>query len=377
MTARLEPIDEPVRNVRGRHRRRHGRARVAGDRGRRGARRQRTRAVDDPLRRRPTWDRDAAAARDAVPAHVPRRRRLPAPADPAQPRVPPEAGAQRPRPRSRLLRELRPRVVVSVGGYASMPGGARRRRLRIPVVVVSYDRFPGRASRFAARRAAACAVAFPDSPLPRATVTGAPVRRAVLDVDRRRDAATARAALGLPPDRFVVAVMGGSQGSGILNDAVAAMLDACAADRGLAIRHVVGERFAGRRRRHRATDAAACSTSRSATSRRCRSCTRPPTCSSGAAGRARCTRSRSPASRRSSCRGGAAEDHQTANVRGSPRRAPRCCSRSGGSTSWRRSSTGSARTRRPARYWATSARAMGEVHRSGALADLVEAVALA
>jgi undecaprenyldiphospho-muramoylpentapeptide beta-N-acetylglucosaminyltransferase len=144
---------------------------------------------------------------------------------------------------TRLLRDLRPRVVVSVGGYASVPAVLAARRLRIPVVVVSYDRFPGRASRLAARRAAACAVAFADSPLPRAMVTGAPVRRAVLDVDRRRDSATARAVLGMPPDRFVVAVMGGSQGSGVLNEAVAAMLDASAADRGLAIRHVVGERF--------------------------------------------------------------------------------------------------------------------------------------
>jgi undecaprenyldiphospho-muramoylpentapeptide beta-N-acetylglucosaminyltransferase len=144
---------------------------------------------------------------------------------------------------TRLLRDLRPRVVVSVGGYASVPAVLAARRLRIPVVVVSYDRFPGRASRFAARRAAACAVAFPDSSLPRAKLTGAPVRRAVLDVDRRRDGVTARAALGLPPDRFVVAVMGGSQGSGIINEAVTAMLDTCGADRGLAIRHIVGERF--------------------------------------------------------------------------------------------------------------------------------------
>ena len=145
---------------------------------------------------------------------------------------------------TRLLRELGPRVVVSVGGYASLPAVLAARRLRIPIVVVSYDRFPGRASRFAARHAAACAVAFPDSPLPRATVTGAPLRRAVLDVERSRDSATARAALGLPPDRFVLAVMGGSQGSGILNDAVVTMLESRAADRGLAIRHAVGERFA-------------------------------------------------------------------------------------------------------------------------------------
>ena len=148
----------------------------------------------------------------------------------------------------RLLRELRPQVVVSVGGYASMPAVFAARKLGVPIVVVSYDLLPGRASRLAARHAAACAVAFPDSPLPRARHTGAPVRQAVLDVDRRDDRARARSSLGLPPDRFVVAVMGGSQGSGALNDAIDRLVDDHAADGGLAIRHAVGERFVARAR---------------------------------------------------------------------------------------------------------------------------------
>ena len=143
----------------------------------------------------------------------------------------------------RLLRELRPKVVVSVGGYASMPAVLAARKLRIPVVVVSYDMTPGRASQLAARKAAASAVAFPGSPLPRAELTGAPVRQAVLAVDRGRDRAAARTALGLPADRFVVAVMGGSLGSGALNTAVAALLDARRDDTGLAVRHAVGQRF--------------------------------------------------------------------------------------------------------------------------------------
>jgi UDP-N-acetylglucosamine--N-acetylmuramyl-(pentapeptide) pyrophosphoryl-undecaprenol N-acetylglucosamine transferase len=136
-----------------------------------------------------------------------------------------------------------PKVVVSVGGYASMPAVFAARKLGVPIVVVSYDLLPGRASRLAARHAAACAVAFPDSPLPRATETGAPVRQAVLDIDRDRDRARARAEFGLPDDRFVVAVMGGSQGSGVLNEAIWAWLERRAGDRGLAIRHAVGERF--------------------------------------------------------------------------------------------------------------------------------------
>lgn len=143
----------------------------------------------------------------------------------------------------RLLRAEQPAVVVSVGGYASMPAVFAARRLGIPVVVVSYDRTPGRASRLAARRAAACAVAFEGSSLPRATVTGAPIRQAVLDVDRDRDRADARRRLGLPADRFVVAVMGGSLGSGVLNDALDDHLRARADDAALAVYQVAGERF--------------------------------------------------------------------------------------------------------------------------------------
>ncbi len=143
----------------------------------------------------------------------------------------------------RLLRELEPKVVVSVGGYASMPAVFAATALDIPVVVVSFDLLPGRASQVAARRAVACAVAFPDSPLPRATLTGAPVRQSILDVDRAADRSAARAELGVPDDRFLVAVMGGSQGSGVLNTAITELLTSRSGDRGLAVRHVVGERF--------------------------------------------------------------------------------------------------------------------------------------
>ncbi len=143
-----------------------------------------------------------------------------------------------------LLRELRPKVVVSVGGYASMPAVFAARALDIPVVVVSYDRTPGRASRLAARKAAACAVAFENSPLPNATVTGAPVRQEILRVDRSADRTLARARLGIPLDRFLVAVMGGSLGSGVLNAETSRYIEDHRDDTAIAVRQVAGERFA-------------------------------------------------------------------------------------------------------------------------------------
>jgi UDP-N-acetylglucosamine--N-acetylmuramyl-(pentapeptide) pyrophosphoryl-undecaprenol N-acetylglucosamine transferase len=143
----------------------------------------------------------------------------------------------------RLLGRLQPRVVVSVGGYASLPAVLAAAVRRIPIVVVSYDAVAGAASRLAARFAAATAVASPDVDLPRRTVTGAPLRRAILTVDRARDRASAREQLGLPLDRFCVVVVGGSLGSGALNRATTALVARWVGRTDLAVRHIVGERF--------------------------------------------------------------------------------------------------------------------------------------
>lgn len=143
----------------------------------------------------------------------------------------------------RLLRDLRPQVVVNVGGYGSFPATWAARRLGIPYVVVSYDRRPGLVSRLLAPKAAAVAVAFEGSSLPGATLTGAPVRQAVLHVDRAAQRAEARAALGLPDDRFVIAVMTGSLGAKVVNDTVSGLVERWADRRDVAVHHVVGPRF--------------------------------------------------------------------------------------------------------------------------------------
>jgi UDP-N-acetylglucosamine--N-acetylmuramyl-(pentapeptide) pyrophosphoryl-undecaprenol N-acetylglucosamine transferase len=143
----------------------------------------------------------------------------------------------------RLVRDLRPRVVVNVGGYGSFPATWAARRARVPYVVVSYDRRPGVVSRFFARHAATCAVAFPGSTLPHAELTGAPVRQDIIHLDREASRAAARAELDLPADRFVVAVMCGSQGAAAVNTVIAQLVELAAGRRDLAVHHVVGDRF--------------------------------------------------------------------------------------------------------------------------------------
>lgn len=143
-----------------------------------------------------------------------------------------------------LVAALRPRVVVSVGGYASVPASRAALRAGVPLVTVSYDHVPGLATRVFARRAVASAVAFDDTRLPRAVVTGAPVRRALRRLDPVGARAAARARLGLPADATVLAVVGGSLGSAHLNAVARAIVERRGADARLAVLHLAGERYA-------------------------------------------------------------------------------------------------------------------------------------
>ncbi len=143
---------------------------------------------------------------------------------------------------ARLARH-RPRVVVSVGGYAAVPGGVAAAVLRVPLVLVNVDAVPGLAHRVLGRFAAASAVAFPDTPLPRAVVTGAPVRDEVRAVDRTPTAvAEARGQLGLPPDRPVVGVFGGSLGARSINRAASGLARRWAGRADRSLYHVTGRR---------------------------------------------------------------------------------------------------------------------------------------
>jgi UDP-N-acetylglucosamine--N-acetylmuramyl-(pentapeptide) pyrophosphoryl-undecaprenol N-acetylglucosamine transferase len=111
--------------------------------------------------------------------------------------------------------------VVSVGGYASAAASLAAVVLRVPLVLVNVDAVPGAANRLFGRLARASAVGWPDTPLPRAEVTGTPVRPAITAVARDGVArAAARRALGLPEDRATVGVFGGSLGARRINQAV-------------------------------------------------------------------------------------------------------------------------------------------------------------
>jgi UDP-N-acetylglucosamine--N-acetylmuramyl-(pentapeptide) pyrophosphoryl-undecaprenol N-acetylglucosamine transferase len=143
----------------------------------------------------------------------------------------------------RLVQQLSPRVALSVGGYAGLPGALAAALARVPLVVLNVDSVPGAANRLLGRLARANAVAWPSTPLPRAVVTGAPVRRAVRELSRSpQSRAAARSALGLPEGRRVLGVFGGSLGSARINRATEELATLWQHRRDLAVLHVVGRR---------------------------------------------------------------------------------------------------------------------------------------
>ncbi len=142
-----------------------------------------------------------------------------------------------------ILVRRRPRVVVTVGGYAGLPCAVGAILLRVPLVVVSYDAVPGTSNRIVARFATRCAVAFEGSSLPCQVLTGAPLRRSVLEADRSSPGReTARATIGVPPGRFLLAVAGGSLGARRVNEATVGLARSWAGRDDVAIYHVTGER---------------------------------------------------------------------------------------------------------------------------------------
>ena len=119
----------------------------------------------------------------------------------------------------RELGARRARVLISVGGYASVPGVIAAALRRIPIALVEPNAMPGRANRLAARFARGVFVQFEAAAgaLRRAgavSVVGAPLRAALVAAFR---SAPPRRAPGKP---LRLLVFGGSQGARQINDAM-------------------------------------------------------------------------------------------------------------------------------------------------------------
>lgn len=108
----------------------------------------------------------------------------------------------------KLLRGLRPHVVVGVGGYASGPAMLAAVLMRVPTLAYEPNAAPGLANRIVGRMVSAAALNFEESRrfFRNAEVTGVPVRQEFFSLPERAAGAAPR-----------LLVFGGSQGARALN----------------------------------------------------------------------------------------------------------------------------------------------------------------
>lgn len=141
-----------------------------------------------------------------------------------------------------LVRRTKPAAVLGLGGFASAACTLAAVLLRVPLVIAEQNARAGAVNKLTGRFARACAVPFPDVDLPRAVVTGNPVREQIVEAASNVDKATAREQLDLPGERTVLLVFAGSLGSARINDAVYGAVEQWRNRSDLAIYHVVGAR---------------------------------------------------------------------------------------------------------------------------------------
>jgi UDP-N-acetylglucosamine--N-acetylmuramyl-(pentapeptide) pyrophosphoryl-undecaprenol N-acetylglucosamine transferase len=123
-----------------------------------------------------------------------------------------------------LFKKRRPDAVIAMGGFTSAGPVWAGRSMKIPAFLHEANSIPGRANRWLAGSARAIFVMFEGAKARfgnrRVTVAGMPVRSEF----QPGDAAAARMALGLEPNRDVILFMGGSQGATAINDAAMASI---------------------------------------------------------------------------------------------------------------------------------------------------------
>ena len=124
----------------------------------------------------------------------------------------------------KILKQIKPEVLFSKGGFVSVPVVIAARRLKIPVVIHESDFTRGLANKIALPFADTMCTTFKETALAagsKGVYTGSPVRPDILEGDAERG----RIICGFEPGRPIVLIMGGSSGALAINNCVDEALD--------------------------------------------------------------------------------------------------------------------------------------------------------
>jgi UDP-N-acetylglucosamine--N-acetylmuramyl-(pentapeptide) pyrophosphoryl-undecaprenol N-acetylglucosamine transferase len=117
----------------------------------------------------------------------------------------------------KILREVKPDVVIGTGGYVSVAPVACARLMSVPTLIMEQNLIPGLANRMLGKLVDAVAVTYYESisffPRARTYLTGNPVRAGIMN-GKKEDALKL---FSLDEDKMTVMVSGGSSGARSIN----------------------------------------------------------------------------------------------------------------------------------------------------------------
>ena len=123
----------------------------------------------------------------------------------------------------KLIRGFKPDIAIGVGGYASAPLLWAATRMGIPTLIQEQNGYAGLTNKILGKKAASICVAYEGMerffPAERIVMTGNPIRKEIVPATEEMKAEAYRF-YGLDPEKKHVFIVGGSLGSGTLNNAM-------------------------------------------------------------------------------------------------------------------------------------------------------------
>ncbi|MCO4292429.1 undecaprenyldiphospho-muramoylpentapeptide beta-N-acetylglucosaminyltransferase [Solitalea sp. MAHUQ-68] len=121
-----------------------------------------------------------------------------------------------------IVKEFKPDVAVGVGGYASGPLLYAASKKGVPTVLQEQNSYPGITNKLLAKNASKICVAYDGMeqffPAEKLMLTGNPVRQDILEIDGKKEEATAF--FGLSANKKTIFLTGGSLGARTLNESI-------------------------------------------------------------------------------------------------------------------------------------------------------------
>lgn len=143
----------------------------------------------------------------------------------------------------RILRQFKPDIVLSCGGFAAGPIGWTAGKMGIPIVIQEQNSYPGVTNRLLSKKAEKIFTAFKAAkefmPANKITLTGNPVRKGLAVQDREKSLRH----FSFTAQKPVLLVLGGSGGARALNNALQKAIGRLHDDLGIQIIWQCGKKY--------------------------------------------------------------------------------------------------------------------------------------